>query len=299
MAETGWRARLRKEVDASPGASDEARVNCPFCLKKVGKSDTSQTLSVNRYSGQFYCYRCESRGTLNGDGQRRWVIPEDEPEVTLPEDYSPLFVANGFLTKAPEAYLLGRNLSRETAKAAKIGASFSGRYAGRIIIPVETAGKLRGFIARTWGKAEPKYLYSQGNWRKSTLYNQDALYLETSSPVLIVEGALDALAVGEQGVAALGHVSGALDLCRCAKRPVVFVADGDDALAALAAANQLRLLGVKAGAVRLAAKQDPDEVDRDLLLAAALRSIDVQDWEDSLDGRRTTKRAWGFTQQEG
>ena len=64
--------------------------------------------------------------------------------------------------------------------------------------------------------------------RTRLLYRQEILTVETSAPVFVVEGALKALHLWPHAVATLGKLTAdQLRLLTSARRPVVFLADGD------------------------------------------------------------------------
>jgi hypothetical protein len=64
-----------------------------------------------------------------------------------------------------------------------------------------------------------------------------------------------------------------LDSLLAARRPVVSVLDGDAWLEGYGMAMMMRTYNVRAGAVGLPPLTDPDEVPRDLLMAAARESL--------------------------
>ena len=65
-----------------------------------------------------------------------------------------------------------------------------------------------------------------------------------------------------------------LEAMKQAKRPIAIVPDGDAWQDGWILAARLRFLGLRAGYVRLPPKMDPDEVDRDWLLAESAACID-------------------------
>ncbi len=169
-----------------------------------------------------------------------------------------------------------RGLSEELVREVEIGGCVSGWFSGRVIIPVlSPEGEWIWYIGRDrTGEAEKKYVYPRGG-RGGALYNHAALLEDLpDDPVLIVEGAFDALAVWPDGVGVLGKPNASqFDALASTRRPVAIVLDGDAYDEAYTLAMRLRLEGQRAGAVKLPAKVDPDEVDLDQLMACARRAI--------------------------
>lgn len=243
------------------------RVNCPECLVRTGKADHKQAMSVNVRSGVFWCWKCQLSGKLKQQAQYLVDEPDDAapPEMEMPD---------GFVAFASED---GRNsISLEPARryAAKrcppalwretgIGASTSGKYAGRVIVPVlaDDGETWLGWVGRTWYNSDRAYTYPKGMARGSVFYNGKALVEPVDDPVLVVEGVFDAIHLWPRAVALLGKASEEqMDALAITRRPVVVVLDGDAWLEAYAMAARLRLHGQRAGYVRLPPKADPDEV---------------------------------------
>jgi len=56
------RTKLIEKFGSYRRTHDEMRVNCPFCLKNVGKVDTDKHLYINVGKNKFNCFRCPARG---------------------------------------------------------------------------------------------------------------------------------------------------------------------------------------------------------------------------------------------
>jgi hypothetical protein len=146
-------------------------------------------------------------------------------------------------------------------------------------------------VARLWAPSPdglPKYLCARGSWRGQSIYNHAALLEQTDDPAIVVEGVIDAISVWPCGVALLGLSGGTrdgagrvasrgmptveqVDALSLARRPLAVVLDGDAWEEGEATALQLRLLGARAGYVRLPPRTDPDEVPASWLLEEARR----------------------------
>lgn len=257
-----------------PNPRGIVRANCPFCEGVVGKVDKKQCLQFEP-SGWWKCYRCDSRGkiaeedvpydtsTLVSSAQK---AAEKAPLVKLPEGYVPLWTPEGQAVSLNRAWKYLKKervgLTMEMIERARIGACVRGDFAGRIVIPIYKAGKLAGYVGRSWfKKAELKYRYSTGFSRADTIYNEEAIYVTSDEPVIVVEGCFDTFPFWPRGAAILGKLSPAQFEMLCqARRPILIAMDGDAHREGTAMAMQLRHAGKRAASLRLAPGQDPDEV---------------------------------------
>jgi DNA primase len=277
------RATDRKLVEAalrgSMGRGEWRRVNCPVCPAKLNKVDRKFGMSVNAFSGYYECHRCGTRGFIDPfeDGpEERTPSPET---VAPPPGYLPLYTDPALTADAARParrYLTKRGVTPEMVQLAQIGVVLEGYYADRVVIPVlaPDGEDWLGWVSRSWHKdvANP-YLNAKG-MRRTTLFNHRALGVKTDTPLLVVEGAFDALALWPDGVAVLGKPTPEqLDSLAMCIRPVVFVLDGDAKDEARALAISMRLRGHSAGAVELDPCVDPDEVDKSWLQQEAVRSL--------------------------
>lgn len=256
-----------------PNANNKVRANCPFCVTVADKVDRKQCLELDLVSGWSKCYRCDTRVKLTEipfDTSSLTTAPREErPAVNLPEGFVPLWKPEGKVSVSCEParkYLRkGRiGITPEIIAGARIGACVRGRYRGRIVVPIYKGGKLVGCMTRIWRKKAPPgvqpYLYTEGLDRGNTLYNEDALYVTSATPAIIVEGCFDTYPFWPDGVAVLGKASaGQYTMLRNARRPLLIVFDGDAHRQATALAMHLRLDGKNAAALRLEPGTDPDE----------------------------------------
>lgn len=226
---------------------DEIIICCPLC------SDDRPRLYINTERGQWICFHCHEEGSLyrllgdvGGLGtsaafelQRQFSLARDQDELedffdvrqreraapspvvlTLPMSFQPI-------TQAPDVfvkYLERRGISKEVAQAKGIGFSVSGRYAQRVLIPVQSDGHLFTFIGRTVLTRCPncqlalddctckpfKYpkvltpTKKHGADPSLSLYNIDAVRASKHRPVVVMEGWADALMLPYQAVALSG-----------------------------------------------------------------------------------------------
>lgn len=274
--------------------SGRARAGCPLCERIRGKADTKQSLYLHA-DGGWVCFRCGAAGWLPGTGsssralqvrpETRTAVLDGEEWRQPPAGFAPLYEGDGLASLALDIhreYIAARGISDTIGRLAHLGGCVSGRCAWSVVAPVlddsVTPPVWSGWVARTiyppenpW---EPVYREPLGCPKGTFLYRQSSLFVETDSPVYIVEGVFDALPLWPDGVAALGKVTGAqFSILRGARRPVVFVPDGDAWRAGDGFAFALRAAGVPAGCVRLPPRVDPDEVLPGALRDAALESL--------------------------
>lgn len=254
-----------------PNSAGKIRANCPFCAMVVGKVDRKACLEVNTNGGWWKCYRCDSSGRLNDmpfdleTATRLKVEEETRPAINMPDGFVPLWKPEGktaISTEHARRYLERRGISPAIVEAARIGACVRGPFSGRIVIPIYKAGKLAGYVGRIWKKkGERVYLYNSGFTRATTLYNEEALYVTTDEPVLVVEGVFDTFPFWPDAVAVLGKPSEPqIEMLLRARRPIAVVLDGDAHREGTALAIGLRLRGKMAVSLKLAPGVDPDEI---------------------------------------
>ncbi len=254
-----------------PNGRGVVRANCPWCEMVAHKIDRQQCLELNVTNGFWKCYRCESRGKLEELPYDFATLTAPKPgtvvaaPVNLPEGFVPLWKEEaGAQCCKPALRYLATRVDARTIEQARIGACVRGRYNGRVIVPIYKGGKLAGYVGRLWkkkcGPGDRKYLYNEGFARADVLYNEDALYVTTSEPVIVVEGVFDTFPFFPHAVAVLGTASPAqVEMMLGARRPIAIVFDGDAHLKATALAMALRLEGKQAVALRLPPGVDPDE----------------------------------------
>ncbi len=285
----------------TPNGKHYVRASCPLCELREGSPDRKRSFGLNVASLWYECYRCGVVGRMR-------TRPEDFDDLDVPELAEPEGIdgpPEGFLYLDEEparsarcfaaawTYLLapppvGRGLSEEQVSHASIGVCQGGIFAGRVVVPVfDPDGQWAWYVGRAWTKrAEKPYLYPTGG-RRGVLYNHAALFVTTDAPVLMVEGAFDAIpylappgADDVDACAYLGKPSTQhLVALEAAHRPVVHVLDGDAHHEAWAITMRLRVAGLSAGSVRLPPKIDPDEVDRATLVDLAWRSLRAESGE--------------------
>ena len=122
--------------------------------------------------------------------------------VDLPEEM--ISLCNNRLpisSKKPLAYLRSRGITKQEILMWKIGYCPSGKYGGRIIIPsFNINGDPNYFIARSYVGHQRKYLNPPAS--RDIIFNE--LLIDWDEPVILVEGAFDAIVAGTQAIPILG-----------------------------------------------------------------------------------------------
>lgn len=256
------------------------RVNCPLCQYRTGKQDKKTSLSGNINSGRFYCYKCGASGRFSEQAYDPNAVKDNE-EIKLfdpPEGYTPLWkepFASAFCTEHARRYLRSRHCFDSMWEPLQIGCCLSGFYAGSVVVPVLLPDRAwAGYVCRAYVPTSNPYLYPADMSKGLVLFNGEALWVETETPLLVVEGVFDTTPYWPDAVALLGKASGEQrNLLALARRPVCVVQDGDAWQEGWSLALWLRMQGQRAGHIRLPPKKDPDEMNPSWLREAAIQSI--------------------------
>jgi len=265
-------------------SSGWVRANCPFCAMSTGKPDRRQSLGIKPSIAYYTCFKCGARGRFKGSPEDL-VISEPEEQtapakIGPPDGFESLgdpWAWDSIFLRRPVQYLSGRGIPYGTVLDARIGAVLFGKWGGRIVVPVLDVDQETwlGFSARDWtNEAQLRYRYPAGMQRGKLLYNQAAVYVETSTPLLVVEGVFDALPYWPDAVACLGK-PGAIhrEILLDARRPIAVCLDGDAHEEGWALAQFLTLNGKTSGAVRLPPQKDPNTVEPEWLKEEAKRCL--------------------------
>lgn len=142
--------------------------------------------------------------TLKVESLRPGVERNDTLEVTveLPSEFVPIIkIVEGKKRWSFPVYLRERGFERRTAEFWGLGYCNAGRFANRIIIPIECPNG-RSFTARdVTGVQEPKYLNPKGADHRRLVFGFNQVGLE--SDVVLVEGPLDVLKFWQHGIPAV------------------------------------------------------------------------------------------------
>lgn len=192
------------------------RYNCPFCLKKRGKSDDDGKLYVNIKNGKFFCFKCGAKGKLS----RRIEVSQSSVYSKLidlynssydyedeAEESNMFYVPNIKIEDNTVAfnYLKNRGIDRDLINHYNMRLG-TGREFGRIVVPNELYGVNEDFTdmfsARSYLGYEPKYLNPDGCKKSNSVFN--IKNIREGGVIKIVEGVITAICAGENAVATYG-----------------------------------------------------------------------------------------------
>lgn len=206
------------------------RVDCPFCPDRVGKHDTKAHLHIGIDNRVVHCFRCDYTASwikfvmdFQGVGYARalselYTVPSPanfekvrseflpvvtpdqrqcaSKELILPDGYIPL-TSKDFLARMARIYMKRRGFSRQICEKYRLGVSHD--LGLRVIIPIEAnywqARALFPFI-------QPRYTGPADVNSRALLFNAKALDLYDE--VVVCEGPISAMAVGDNAIALVG-----------------------------------------------------------------------------------------------
>ena len=225
----------------------EHAFHCPFCNHHKKK------LQVNFETQKWHCWVCNAGGHKIGIllrkinapkqiisevlkllGDYKGVKSEKEEvtkyDVSLPRCYKPLWKKNEDpLYKNAIHYLNNRGISGIDILRYSIGYCSSNGYSNRIIIPsYDAVGKLNYFIARDMFP-NSKLKYKNPPMSKDTVCFE--MFINWDEPIVLVEGAFDAIAVRNNVIPLLGKFPSKTLVKRLVEKKVkkIYVALDEDA----------------------------------------------------------------------
>lgn len=143
-------------------------------------------------------------------------------DTVLPEGYKNLMVGEGRLGRTARSYVYNRGFDVEEMALKGWGYGTKDEYFGYIIIPFYAAGKLIYYNARRFMGSGPKYsnpkIEDFGLGKSLIMYNMDALAIYET--IYLVEGAINAETIGDEGVATGGKKISHYQLSMISKSPV-------------------------------------------------------------------------------
>lgn len=196
----------------------EVRYYCPKCEERRGKPDRKGKLYVNTKTLKYHCFLCGYSGQI-GKGTRvnynKVYDEEKEHEVDeiVKDINSVLTDVSKFKLKIPvekvftsdtaTEYLLRRGFTEKQLEYYDMRVGNLDNEFGRIVIPNEVNHLVYTdyYSARTYIDQIPKY-HNPGEEKSSTVFN--LFRQQEGSPIIVVEGALTAVAAGFHAVATLG-----------------------------------------------------------------------------------------------
>lgn len=236
---------------------------CPYCGRQ-------EKLGINLSLYRTNCFRCgehpspaqlvmdiENLDTWpeltallnNGDynelefHEEKIELPERK-EVNLPEGFQNIKFGKSQLAKSIRGYMIKRGFDIDKLSRLGIGYCNEGNLFGYLIIPFYYKSELRYYNARNVLGSGPRYNNpnkdNTGLGKEFLIYNFDALFMYRT--VYLCEGALNALTMGEQGIATMGKAVSAYQVNQIIKSPVehiIILLDPDAKLYAINLALKL------------------------------------------------------------
>ena len=201
--------------------NNESSFYCTFCRHHKRK------LQVNLITQLWQCWVCGAKGRkiyslLKKAGASKTQIKElndclgdyipqthtstkEYDVLSLPDDYQPLYNANHNNPEVRNAthYLKKRNITADDILKYDIGFCSSGQYKGKIIIPsYNENGELNFFTGRAYYNTDFKH--------KNPMVSKDIigfdLLINWNYPIVLVEGAFDAIAVKRNAIPLFGKI---------------------------------------------------------------------------------------------
>lgn len=207
----------------------------------------------------------------------------EKANVVLPDGFKNLRIGNNMVAKAARDYVKSRKFDPDEMSYKGWGYCISGDYMGYIIIPFYVGQKLIYFNGRRFMLNGPKYMNPKidefGIGKSLIVYNVDALNIYNT--IYVVEGAINAETIGDEGIATGGKKISGYQISMILKSPVknVILLLDPDAMSD-AYSLGLRLLYYK----RVKVIQLPEKTDvNDLGKEETLRLVSKTKWMDYQD----------------
>ena len=190
---------------------------CPFCNTQKRKLEV-QVQSTND-ENHWHCWTCNAAGrrintlfkALNLPRERftelyklqnkpdfgsltRTVISSYNESISLPKEFKPLWIPSNSIEYINAIYyLLKRNVTLSEIVKYGIGYCESGEYEKKIIIPsYDSTGKLNYFVGRSYYEGVA-FKHKNPDVSKNIIGFE--LFINWSMPLVLVEGAFDAISV--------------------------------------------------------------------------------------------------------
>ena len=172
----------------------EVRINCPYCINRVGSYDKKGHMYINTETGAFFCHRCKANGyDLN------LKIKKNDLVSVIKEEAEPLNERIAKLKFTPiyqHEYLNSRGLTDNQINYYKFG-TIEGQE-DFIFIPL-IEDKIVGYQGRNTTDSKFRYL----NLPTGVKLGQSLFQLNTAreyNTVIVVEGIFDAISIGLNAV---------------------------------------------------------------------------------------------------
>ena len=201
-------------------SNDNVAYHCPFCNHHKKK------LEVNVATQYWHCWVCNAAGRkltvlfrkLNASREKIARLSEllddvsyqpsktttDTPILQLPNEFKPLWKLD---TSSPEyrnavMYLKRRGITIRDILKYRIGYCTDGLYNGKVVIPSYDAnGSLNYFVSRAY-YADDVYKHKNPPTSKDIVGFE--LHINWDMPIVLVEGAFDAIAIRRNAIPLFG-----------------------------------------------------------------------------------------------
>lgn len=206
---------------SKPGSKQNKAFYCPFC------NHHKQKLEIDLDTQFWHCWICNAKGRrlvhlfskvnverskiqkllsiLDELDHRPRRTQKPESVVYLPPEYQPLWE----IQKTPEyrnavSYLKGRGITIYDILKYRIGYCDKGEYSNKIIIPsFDHEGQLNYFVGRSYYKAD---VFKHKNPKVSKNIIGFDLMINWNLPIILVEGAFDAITIKRNAIPLFGKV---------------------------------------------------------------------------------------------
>lgn len=262
---------------SKPSTKGNHAFHCPFCKHHKPK------LEIDPSSGFYHCWTCDppTKGknlvyllkrlhasseqvaemiSYFPDGKGN-TLDKTYETVNLPKEFQPLHPSKSTLSfRQAKAYLLRRGLTEIDIVKYNIGYCESGRFANSVIIPsYNEKGQINYFISRSFQK-DPARKYDAPSCNKNELIGFE-YYINWKVPVILCEGAFDAIALKRNAVPLFGKTIPKALMMKLVENDVktVYLALDRDALkASISYSQQLINLGKDVYLIELNGKDPSD-----------------------------------------
>ena len=268
---------------------------CPYCHRE-------NKLGVNLSNYRTNCFRCGAHPNpaqlvmdieridtysellkfLNNGEFTELQFKEEKVEIAnplpvyLPDTFKLISQGSSELSKIMRRYMKGRGFDIKKLSNLGVGYCSSKEMFGYLIIPFYYKGKLRYYNARNVIGNGPRYNNPNkditGVGKEFIIYNHDALQMYRS--VFLCEGAINALTMGERGIATMGKAISRYQINEIIKSPVekvIILLDPDAKHYAINTA--LKLVHFKrVKVVYLPEDKDVNDIGKDKVLKLAYKT---------------------------
>ena len=259
-------------------SNDNVAFHCPFCHHNKKK------MEVNIVTQYWHCWVCNAAGRkltvlfrklnvqrekisklvglLDDVEYKPTKTTTDTPVLQLPEGYRPLWQLDELSPEYRNAiyYLKNRGINIYDILKYRIGYCRKGPYKGKIIIPSYDAnGSLNYFVARAYYE-EDKFKHKNPPASKDIVGFE--LHINWNMPIILVEGAFDAIAIRRNAIPLFGKtISNTLKkrIVEKGVKEIYICLDKDARKQALEAAEYFMANGITVYFVDLTEK-DPSEL---------------------------------------